>query len=328
MDQNNLNAQPEVLASQDNGASGQVAAAQNDVSVEPQTSSSQIKASKKLFNYFLLGVVFVLIAGVVAIIVWATLDSRNSNTAGRNVDTNATITNQNSATATTDATNGAESTMSATPTATATSSQAASLPNGWRLLTDEATGVKYGLPVQSSYSPIDLNPVNDQLPKEWYVEPNYFDTLAQEDDTRLWGLKLFDDLLSFKLANYPGRQESGNFACGGLCAGQDEIIVTLNKGNKDTIQSMLNNLNLAVESYNAFQQNNNGPLRISINNLQISKRWGADVASYMLELTGGMGDELETYYYLVANGRNAYAINTFGVDKNAVDQVLNTLVLP
>lgn len=310
MDQDNLNPQTEVVAAEQ----------------EPTTTASGNKLGKKLFNYFLLGIVFVLIVGVVAIIVWATLDSRNANNAVGNGDTNATITNQSSATATTDGTNSSENT--ATPTASAISS-AVTLPSGWQLLTDERSGVKYGLPVQSSYQPVTLNPVNGDLPKEWYILPYYFNTEAGEEENQaLWGLGLADDILSFQLAYYPGRQERSNFACGGLCAGQDEIMISTDKGNTGSVQSLVNNMKLAADAYNAYQQNNDSPLRVQINNLQISNKWGANVASYVLEFTGGMGDDASTYYYLVANGRNAYAINTFGVDKSAVDQVLNTLVLP
>lgn len=241
----------------------------------------------------------VMLLGVAGVLLWAQLDRTANNPTNSDNTSSATAQSQ-------------------------TSANTSILSTGWEMQTNAGTGIKFALPEQESYQPVEVDVsiaiANKLKPKQWYV-----DTLAnQPKRTDIFGLRSDSSIQNIYLVYSPERISLASFACGGLCG--DQTVISINKDIANT--STLNELIVKLEADQQANADAAGGEIAYINTSQnFLEKWNAQAVYFQIKETG-MLDETTYGYYLITTGTDAYSIMIQGETSSDVTQILNSLEFP
>lgn len=255
---------------------------------------------KSNFTKYLTSVLAALmLLGTVGVLLWAQLDRTANNPTA--ADSNNSITAQSQ-----------------------TSDNSSVLPAGWQNQTDATTGIKFILPQQDSYEPMEVE-VNVAIASRSNTKQWYIDSLVNESKRAdLFGLRSEVALQNIYLVYSPDRISLDSFACGGLCG--DQTIISINKDTGNT--STLNELILKLEADQQASVLAAGGEVTYVNTSQnLLDKWEAESVYFQVKETG-MLDETTYGYYLVSTGADAYSILIQGENTSDVTQILNSLEFP
>lgn len=255
---------------------------------------------KSNFPKYLISVLAaVMLLGVAGVLLWAQLDRTANNPTS--LDSNNSITAQSQ-----------------------TSDNTAVLPAGWQSQTDTNTDIKFALPEQDSYEPVEVD-VNIAIASRLKTKQWYMDSIVNESKrTDVFGLRSDVALQNIYLVYSPDRISLGSFACGGLCG--DQSIISINKDAGNT--SSLNELIVKLEADQQASTIAAGGEVTYVNTSQnLLDKWDAQVVYFQIKETGMLGEN--TYgYYLISTQTDAYSIMTQGENTSEVTQILNSLEFP